>query len=108
VNVTGTTDVEVPVCGAPAGVPVAGRGAWQLFIADSGLNRVRVRSPKAAELRPVLEWHGGTVTQTAPTELEVRGMAADMVGEVAYQAGVPLLDLSPQAAPLAMEWTKLR
>lgn len=70
------------------------------FIADSGLNRVRVRSPKAGELRAILERHGGTVTRAAPAELEVRGMATDTVGELAHQAGMPLLELSPQAAPL--------
>lgn len=70
------------------------------FIADSGLDLVRLRSPKADRLRESLERRGGRVEQKGPTELSVTGMSSDAVGLLAHDENVPLLELSREAASL--------
>lgn len=77
------------------------------FIAGSGLNRVRVRSPQAGELAAVLERAGGQVREVSGTELNVDGLATDRIGELAGSAGAVLLELSPQTASLESVFMRL-
>jgi ABC-2 type transport system ATP-binding protein len=94
-------------------VVVIGRGR---LIADSDLDevlrglggpRVRVRSPRAADLGETLAARGARVRRTAETELEVDGLDAAVVGDVAHEAGLPLhllaeLEQSLEQAYLAL------
>jgi len=80
-------------------VVIIGRGR---LIADArtdevlhglGGARVRVRSPRAAELEEALTSRG-PVERTAPDELEVTGVAATEIGDLAHALGVPLHHLA--------------
>jgi ABC-2 type transport system ATP-binding protein len=77
------------------------------FIAGSGLNWVRVRSPQARELAAVLERAGGQVRRVTDTELDVAGLAAATIGELAGSAGVLLHELSPRTASLESAFMRL-
>ncbi len=78
-------------------VVVIGRGR---LIADteigallSGLDgqRVRVRSPRSAELERALgERDGVAATRTGPDDLEVTGLTAPALGDLAHALGLPL------------------
>jgi len=76
-------------------VVVIGRGR---LIADTEMDgllagldgqRVRVRSPRVDDLAALLA-PDATVTPQGPGELEVRGLAASAVGELAHAHGIPL------------------
>jgi ABC-2 type transport system ATP-binding protein len=60
---------------------------------------VRVRSPRAAELAAALERDGATV-RAEDELLFVEGRTTDEVGDLAFAAGVPLHELSVEAASL--------
>ena len=79
-------------------VVVIGRGR---LIADTDMEgllagldgqRIRVRSPRADELRAVLaaEASVASTSATSADELEVRGLSASAVGELAHAHGIPL------------------
>ena len=81
-------------------VVIIGRGR---LIADAdvgevlrglGGERVRVRTPRADELRRALVPHAA-VEQTAPSELDVTGLPASEIGDLAHEAGVPVHHLAP-------------
>ena len=79
------------------------------FIADAADHSVRVRSPQAAELRDLLLTAGGTVSTSAPEQLEVRGVGAEDIGRRAAAAALTLFELTPLRASLEeayMEITK--
>src|SRR3712207_3908052 len=83
--------------GGPPGGPLAGQ---------PGGPRVRVRTPQADVLRRALDDRAG-VNQVASDELEVSGLAAADVGQLAHAAGVPLhhlaeVEQSLEAAYLAL------
>jgi ABC-2 type transport system ATP-binding protein len=59
-----------------------------------GGRRVRVRCARPDLLAPALRQRGATVEETGAGELEVRGLTAAEVGEVADAARVPLSHLS--------------
>ncbi|ARC57690.1 putative ABC transporter ATP-binding protein YxlF [Frondihabitans sp. 762G35] len=61
---------------------------------------VRVRTPDVAALAPLLSTGGVTVTGTEADLLEVRGLAAARIGEIAAGAGVVLHELTPLAGSL--------
>lgn len=61
---------------------------------------VRVRTPQASTLTPLLASQGVTVTGTAVDLLEVRGMPSARIGEIAASAGVVLHELTPQEGSL--------
>jgi ABC-2 type transport system ATP-binding protein len=61
---------------------------------------VLVRSPRADELRTALYNEGIATTETADGALVVEGADAARVGDIAFAAGVPLHELSPQATSL--------
>jgi ABC-2 type transport system ATP-binding protein len=78
---------------------VIGRGR---LIADADIGdvleglhgeRVRVRSPRAEELARALRGRA-TVTRTGPDELEVSGLAADAIGDLAHSWSLPLHHLA--------------
>ena len=70
------------------------------FIASESSDAVRVRSPQAPRLEPLLVAEGATVTRPFDGALDVRGLSTDQVGTIAGAAGVTLLELSTQAASL--------
>ena len=61
---------------------------------------VRVRTPDAERLRPLLTAEGATVTADADGALEVTGIPAARVGELAAQDRVVLHELSPVSGSL--------
>jgi ABC-2 type transport system ATP-binding protein len=60
---------------------------------------VKVRSPKAAELRELLLRDGVTLTGDAE-QLEVTGLTSDEIGLAAADARIPLFELTPVQASL--------
>jgi len=85
---------------------VIGRGK---LIADAGIdelvrtasgNVVLVRSPQAELLRDRVVADGVTVVSSTPGVLEVHGLTAARIGEVAAANGIVLHELSPQQVSL--------
>ncbi|MDL4821735.1 ATP-binding cassette domain-containing protein [Actinomadura opuntiae] len=79
-------------------------------IASSSRNAVRVRSPRAADLAARLEAGGVDtveVARVAEQELLVSGLPLERVGWAAYEAGVPLLELSEVKASLEEAYMEL-
>jgi ABC-2 type transport system ATP-binding protein len=92
---------------------VIGRGR---LIADASVDEVvnrasgslvRVRSPHATRLRELLL--GPTVTVTSPQAevLEVKGLTPEQVGEIAYENGILLYELTPLQASLEEAFMEL-
>ncbi len=67
---------------------------------SSHLNVVRVRSPQAAELERLLVAPGVDIEALEPGYLEVRGLTAVQIGDVAAANGFALHELMPQQASL--------
>jgi ABC-2 type transport system ATP-binding protein len=59
-----------------------------------------VRTPRATELAALLRGDGVAVTTPEPGTLELRGIDAERVGEVAFANGIVLHELSPRSASL--------
>jgi ABC-2 type transport system ATP-binding protein len=81
----------------------------QDFIDGSSQNHVRVRSPQADTLSPLLIANGAVLTLESDGSLEVTGMTCQAVGEVAAAHQIVLHELSEQEASLEeafMELTK--
>jgi ABC-2 type transport system ATP-binding protein len=85
---------------------VIGRGR---LIADVGVDEltamtsrdlVKVRTSAADRLTTLLAGAGVTVTRQGGEALEVSGMDSAAIGLVAAQAGIPLIELTPQQASL--------
>jgi len=79
------------------------------FIAESSQQFVRVRSPRADDLRRALVARGATVVKEADGALTVSGLTLEAVGDVAGAAGAYLHELSLQSASLEeafMEMTR--
>ena len=85
---------------------VIGRGR---LIADVGVDEltamtsrdlVKVRTGEASRLAALLAGAGVTVTRQGGDGLEVSGMDSGAIGLVAAQAGIPLIELTPQQASL--------
>ncbi|GAB3615461.1 ABC transporter ATP-binding protein [Okibacterium endophyticum] len=70
------------------------------IVAQSTQEMVRVRSPRAAELLSSLEHPSITVTQIDAQHLEVTGIPASAVGEIAARTGVALHELTSVKASL--------
>jgi ABC-2 type transport system ATP-binding protein len=77
------------------------------FIASSSRNHVHVVSPDAAALREVLAGPGVTLAWISPEVLEVEGMEAARVGELAARAGVTLHQLATVEASLEEAFMEL-
>ena len=69
--------------------------------------RVRVRSPQASRLAALVAAPGVTVTTTEPDTLELRGIEAARVGDVAFAHDVPLHELAPLSATLEEAYMSL-
>ncbi len=61
---------------------------------------VRVRAPQAAALQALLRGEGARVVGVEPELLEVRGLAAERIGELAAARRLVLHELTPQRASL--------
>jgi ABC-2 type transport system ATP-binding protein len=70
------------------------------FVQAASGNVVRVRSPRAVELRGLLVAPDVTVEALDPGSLEVRGLTAAQIGNVAAANGIALHELTPQQASL--------
>jgi ABC-2 type transport system ATP-binding protein len=70
------------------------------LIASASATVVTVRTPQAAQLGRALAGPDVTVTSTASDLLEVTGVAAAQIGEVARDLGLALHELTPQQVSL--------
>jgi ABC-2 type transport system ATP-binding protein len=70
------------------------------FIQSASKNVVRVRSPQLAELRELLRGPGVTIVETEPGALDVGGLTAEQIGDMAAERGLRLHELTPQQASL--------
>jgi ABC-2 type transport system ATP-binding protein len=64
------------------------------FVAGMVSDAVVVRTPEAPRLRTLLSGPGITITADSPDALQVRGLATDQIGRTAWQAHIPVLELS--------------
>jgi ABC-2 type transport system ATP-binding protein len=85
---------------------VIGRGrkiadsSTQEFISRASGNVVRVRTPDASELEAQLAGPDVTLTPIEPGLLEVRGLTARQIGDVALANQIAVHELTPQVASL--------
>lgn len=87
-------------------VIVMGRGK---VLADAALpdlvrawtrNTVRVRTPRAADLAAAVAGPGVEVESSAPELLDIAGMSADRISDLAAERGIPLRELTPTTGSL--------
>ena len=64
------------------------------FVAGVVSDAVVVRTPEASRLRTLLSGPGVTVTANSEDALHVRGLPTDQIGRAAWQANIPVLELS--------------
>jgi ABC-2 type transport system ATP-binding protein len=84
-------------------------GSVRDFIGRSSTNHVRVVTPQADALRPLLEANGASVGQDGAETLSVTGLECREVGVIAAKGSITLYELSPQQATLEeafMEMTR--
>jgi ABC-2 type transport system ATP-binding protein len=77
------------------------------FIARNSSASVRVRTPHAAVLAPVLTAAGATVRDDGGEQLTVTGLPAGQVGDLAFDHGIRLHELAPALASLEMAFMEL-
>jgi ABC-2 type transport system ATP-binding protein len=77
------------------------------FVAASGRNTVRVRSPQSERLAFLLADHGATATAPAPDLLEVIGASTELIGDVAAAHSITLHELSLQQVTLEEAFMEL-
>src|SRR5262252_4329679 len=70
------------------------------FIAANSQLNVRVRTPSPDQLVLAVAAKGGTATADGDGTLQVRGMAADAVGDIAFEQGIRLHELTTTHASL--------
>jgi ABC-2 type transport system ATP-binding protein len=70
------------------------------FVRGAVGDKVRVRSPQAAQLRELLAAPGVTITSSERGVLEVSGLTSDVIGERAFGAGLMLHELATEHASL--------
>lgn len=70
------------------------------FVERSSSTSCRVRTPATQALGNALYSQGARVSLAADGSLEVTGMPASRIGEIALAIGVPLHELTPQRASL--------
>jgi ABC-2 type transport system ATP-binding protein len=66
-----------------------------------------VRSPHATDLREVLVGQGATVTGTEPGVLQVGGLTAEQIADLAVERRMALHELAPQRASLEQAYMEL-
>jgi ABC-2 type transport system ATP-binding protein len=77
------------------------------FVARASGNSVIVRSPEASRLRELLVGPDVTVTSDEPDVLQVQGLSTEQIGTIAWQAHLPVFELSPQQASLEEAFMQL-
>jgi ABC-2 type transport system ATP-binding protein len=70
------------------------------FIHSASRDLVLVRSTEASRLRDLLRGDGITVTSAGDDRLDVTGLTSGAIGRVAAEAGIALIELTPQRASL--------
>ncbi len=70
------------------------------FTAGASSGAVRVRSPRADELAAALTAEGAALDRVEPGLLEVHGLRADRIGDLAAAKGIALHELTPREATL--------
>jgi ABC-2 type transport system ATP-binding protein len=77
------------------------------FIARSSGSAVRVRTPSPDQLVLAIAAKGGTATADGDGTLLVRGMAADVVGDIAFEQGIRVHELTLVRASLEEAFMEL-
>ena len=77
------------------------------LIARVGVGFVLVRSPQGTELRDLLARAGAVVTSEEPGLLDVSGLAAEDIADLALEHRIPLYELTPQRASLEQAYMEL-
>ena len=77
------------------------------FVARAGGRGVTVRTPQAARLRELLLGPDITVTSQQSDLLTVQGLSAEQIGQTAWQARLPVYELTPQQASLEEAFMRL-
>ncbi|MFF5981314.1 ABC transporter ATP-binding protein [Streptomyces olindensis] len=70
------------------------------FVRDSGAGTTKVVTPHASDLVRALTAPGVDITTDSPGTLQVRGTDAEHIGRTAAAHGIPLYELTPNAASL--------
>jgi len=71
------------------------------------VSEVLVRSPQAGELRDLLVERAARVAPLEPGLLQVRGLNAQQIGDLAAERGLALHELAPQRASLEQAYLRL-
>jgi ABC-2 type transport system ATP-binding protein len=77
------------------------------FVARAGGGTVTVRTPQAAQLRDLLLGPDISVTSDQSGVLEVQGLTAEQIGTAAWQAHLPVFELTAQHASLEEAFMQL-
>jgi ABC-2 type transport system ATP-binding protein len=77
------------------------------FIARNSVQAVRVRTPQREALVKVVAAAGGTVLAADDGAIMIRGLAADEVGDLAFENAVRLHELAPSQASLEEAFMEL-
>ncbi|HWH27206.1 MAG TPA: ATP-binding cassette domain-containing protein [Pseudolysinimonas sp.] len=77
------------------------------FLANASGAAVRVRSPHADYLAPIVQQHGATVVPVEAGLLEISGLTAPQIGELAAPAGIILHELTPIGGSLEAAYLSL-
>jgi ABC-2 type transport system ATP-binding protein len=77
------------------------------FVARAGGGAVTVRTPEAARLRDLLLGPDITVTSEQSGVLHVQGLTAEQIGTAAWQARLPVFELTTQHASLEEAFMQL-
>jgi ABC-2 type transport system ATP-binding protein len=77
------------------------------LIARVAVGSVVVRSPRATDLRDLLVGQGATVTGTEPGVLQVGGLTAEQIADLAVERRMALHELAPQRASLEQAYMEL-
>jgi ABC-2 type transport system ATP-binding protein len=77
------------------------------FVDEWSTNVVRVRSPRAADLRDVILGPGIRVSSEEPSVLRVEGLTAEQIGDAAAAHGFAIHALVPEKASLEEAFMEL-
>jgi ABC-2 type transport system ATP-binding protein len=77
------------------------------FVAQASGTVVLVRSPRASELRDLLVGPDVTISSVAAGELEVQGLSAAQIGDIACEHGLALHELATQHASLEQAFMEM-
>jgi ABC-2 type transport system ATP-binding protein len=77
------------------------------FVARAAGNHVTVRTPEASRLRDLLLGPDITVTSEEPGVLRVQGLSTEQIGTAAWEARLPVYELTLQQASLEQAFMQL-